>query len=426
MSQDLTMTTGTARLARGLSTTSALTRFMRRQLFGVLKHLQGAHLCITEDFEGGAEHRFGPETAGLRAALTVHDPAAYVQIALGGDIGAGESYMDGLWSSDDLEAVVRAFLCDETLLDNMEGRLSWLTRPAYRWLHRGRRNDKDQARRNISAHYDLGNDFYSQWLDSRMLYSCAIYPQADSDLEAAQVEKIDRICRKLNIQPGQTVIEIGTGWGAMAMHAAEHYGAQVTTTTISREQAAYAREQVSARGLEDQVTILEDDYRDLTGQFDHLISVEMIEAVGYDYFQTYFKQIGALLKPTGKALIQAITIGDQRFDSYRKSTDFINQYIFPGGCLPSVEVINQGISANTALRLDHLEDIGLHYARTLRDWHTLIHKNEAALPESNRDPRFLRMWDYYLLSCAGAFAERRISTVQMLFAGPAADRDAIG
>lgn len=425
MSQELTMTTGTARLARGLSSTSAMTRFMRRQLFGVLSQLQGAHLTIDEAFEGGSEHQFGSETATLRAQLTVHDPAAYAQIALGGDIGAGESYMDGLWSSDDLEAVVRAFLCDDQLLDNMEGRLSWLTRPAYRWLHRSRRNNKDQARRNISAHYDLGNDFYSQWLDSRMLYSCAIYPQADSDLEAAQIEKIDRICRKLGIQPGDTVIEIGTGWGAMAMHAAEHYGAKVTTTTISREQAAYARAQVEARGLEGQVTILEDDYRDLNGQFDHLISVEMIEAVGYDYFQTYFKQIGALLKPTGKALIQAITIGDQRFDSYRKSTDFINQYIFPGGCLPSVEVINQGVSANTALRLDHLEDIGLHYARTLRDWYQLIHRDESALPKSNQDPRFLRMWDYYLLSCAGAFAERRISTVQMLFAGPAADRDPI-
>ena len=425
MNQELSMTSSAARLSRGLSSASTLHRFLRRQLFHVLEQLEGGHLTVEEKFEGGQTHEFGPANAELRATLSVHDPAVFAQIALGGDIGAGETYMEGGWTTPDLEAVVRVFLCDEKLLDNMEGRLSWLTRPAYRLLHRARSNGKDQARRNISAHYDLGNDFYRLWLDQRMLYSCAIYPQEGSDLAAAQVEKIDRICRKLKIQPGDSVIEIGTGWGAMAIHAAEHYGAQVTTTTISREQAAYAREQVQAKGLGDRVTILEQDYRDLEGQFDHLISVEMIEAVGHEYFDTYFQQIGALLKPTGKALIQAITIGDQRYDAYRKSTDFINQYIFPGGCLPSVEVINRGLSRNSKLRLDHLEDIGLHYARTLRDWHKLLHQHEDQLPAANRDPRFLRMWDYYLLSCAGAFAERRISTVQMMFAGPAADRDAI-
>lgn len=424
MSKELQLDAGntTSRAVRGLATSGWFTRLIRGKFFGVLGHLQGAHLLIDERFDGGERKHFGPKDARIQAAVRILDPAAYVQLVFGGDIGAGEAFMDGLWESDDLESVVRAFICDDSLLSHVEGGLAGLTQPLYQLLHRRRHNSKDQARRNISAHYDLGNAFYEQWLDSRMLYSCGIYPEG-GDLEAAQVEKIDRICRKLDIKPGDSVLEIGTGWGAMALHAAEHYGAKVTTTTISREQAAWAREQVAQRGLGEQVTILEDDYRDLKGQFDHLISVEMIEAVGRDYFETYFEQIGALLKPSGKALIQAITIRDQDYESYSKRTDFINQYIFPGGCLPSVELILKGVASKTELRLDHMEDIGLHYARTLRDWYQRLIENRGKLPEVNQSERFMRMWTYYLLSCAGAFAERRIGTVQMLFAGPAADRD---
>ena len=329
--------------------------------------------------------------------------------------------MDGLWDADDLEHVIRIFVGDDTLLARMESRLAWITQPLYRRLHRRRANRPQQARENIRAHYDLGNAFYAAWLDPSMMYSCAVFDGQQDTLEAAQWRKIDRLLDSLQLQAGDSLLEIGTGWGSLAIRAAEKYGASVTTTTISREQADWARAAIARRGLTDRITVLESDYRDLEGQFDHIVSVEMIEAVGHEYIDAYFRQIERLLKPTGRVAIQAITMVDQNYERYRRRTDFINQYIFPGGCLPSISVLQQAATRNTSLRLARLEDIGLHYARTLRQWHANLHRNLAILPTANRDPRFLRMWDYYLMSCAGAFAERRISAVQLLWVRRQAD-----
>ena len=411
--------------ARSLARFGSYARFMRSQLFAALESVTYGQLVIEEGFEGGERFRFGPADAELRARITINDPACYAQIALGGDIGAGESYMDGLWDAEDLEQVIRVFVGDDQLLERMEGRLSGLTRPLYRRLHSRRANSKDQARRNISAHYDLGNAFYSAWLDPSMMYSCAVFPDAEATLEQAQYLKLDMLLDSLEIQPGQRLLEIGTGWGSLAIRAAEKYGAMVTTTTISAEQARYAREAVSARGLDDRITVLEHDYRDLEGRFDHVVSVEMIEAVGHEYFDTYFRQLDRLLTPQGRAAIQAITMVDQNYEQYRRSTDFINQYIFPGGCLPSITALQDAATRNSSLRLARLQDIGLHYARTLREWRQNLAANLDRLPEENREPSFLRMWDYYLMSCAGAFAERRISTVQLLYTKRQADVEAL-
>lgn len=411
--------------ARSLTRIGWVARFFRSQLFAALETITYGHLTIEERFDHGARFEFGDRRAEPQAHILINDPACYAQIALGGDIGAGESYMDGLWDARDLERVIRVFVGDDHLLNQMESRLAWLTRPLYRRLHSRRANSRDQARDNIRAHYDLGNAFYSAWLDPTMMYSCAYYDSPDATLEQAQYAKLDRLLDSLKMRPGDTLLEIGTGWGSLAIRAAEQYGVRVTTTTISAEQAAYAREAIRARGLDDRITVLERDYRDLDGQYDHIVSVEMIEAVGHQYFDAYFRQLERLLAPHGRAAIQAITMADQHFELYRKSTDFINQYIFPGGCLPSITALQDAATRNTSLRLVQLDDIGLHYARTLREWRANLAAKLNQLPAANREPGFLRMWDYYLMSCAGAFAERRISTVQIVYAKRQADVEAL-
>lgn len=400
---------------RELARAGLVSRLCRRVLFSTLASLRHGRLEISETFPGGQSRAFGRPDHALSACIQVRDPACYPVIALGGDIGAGEAYMQGLWDADDLERVVRIFVGDEQLLADMESRLARLLRPMYLRWHRARENDLRRARDNISAHYDLGNDFYAAWLDDGMVYSCALFADEADSLEAAQRRKIDRLLDALALAPGEHLVEIGTGWGALAIRAAERYGVRVTTTTLSAEQARLARERIARRGLSDRVQVVERDYRELEGRYDALVSVEMIEAVGHEYLLDYFATIERLLAPHGRAAIQAITIADQHYERYRRGTDFINQYIFPGGCLPSVTAMQQAVAQRTTLRLVRLEDIGLHYARTLREWHRRLMDARPRLPAAFRDPVFLRMWEYYLLSCAGAFAERRISAVQMLY-----------
>lgn len=354
-----------------------------------------------------------------KAVVTVHNDKFFTAVALKKDIGAGEAFADGQFSVDSLTTLIRILLHNGDALDEIEGsRLSVMANSMHRLVHRLNHNTKKGSKKNISAHYDLGNDFFEKWLDSRMMYSAGVYLDGDSTLEDAQLEKIDRICRKLQLQPGQTLVEIGSGWGGFAIHAARKYGVHVTTTTISQEQYDYAQAAVDAAGMQDKVTILLEDYRDLEGQYDALVSIEMIEAVGDKFLDSYFKQVNDLLKPDGQAVIQAILMRDDRYKDYVKETDFIRHHIFPGGCLPSMQRIHNALAEHTSLKLHHLEDIGPHYARTLDDWHQRMHERRAELPMQNQDPWFFRMWEFYLCCCSALFAEQRIGVSQLHYIKP--------
>jgi cyclopropane-fatty-acyl-phospholipid synthase len=308
---------------------------------------------------------------------------------------------------------------------NLERGPARLLSPLHRIAHLLRRNTASGSRRNISAHYDLGNDFFSLFLDETMAYSCAIFSRADSSLYEASVTKFDRICRKLELTADDHVLEIGSGWGGFAIHAAQRYGCRVTTTTISPRQHEFTRRQVEAAGLGERVTVLCEDYRALTGSYDKLVSIEMIEAVGHEYFDTYFRVCSDRLKPDGMMLLQAIVIPDQRYDRYRRSADFIQRYIFPGGCLPSIGAICRSLGRATDLRLFHLEDITPHYAETLAQWRQRFGANLDRIGKLGFSEDFLRTWEFYFCYCEGGFRERVIGDVQVLLTKPACRRAAI-
>ena len=360
----------------------------------------------------------GDTAAEGAAEIRIHDWDSYRQMMTGGALGAAEAYMDGAWDSPDLVAVVRFFAANVDAMRALEGAAAWLAKPALKALHAMNRNSLNGSRRNIAAHYDLGNDFFALFLDRHMMYSSAIYPSPEADLENAATHKLDLICQRLRLAPGMEVLEIGTGWGGLALHAARHYGVRVTTTTISREQARFAREQVREAGLSDRIQVLEQDYRELQGRYDRIVSVEMIEAVGHQFLDEYFRVLNQRLKPEGLLLLQAITVPDQRYEYARDNVDFIKRYIFPGGFLPSVTVMCQALRKNTRLMPVGLEDIGAHYGKTIEDWRARFISALPRIRELGFDERFCRMWDYYLCYCQGAFMERAISTVHLLAAGP--------
>jgi cyclopropane-fatty-acyl-phospholipid synthase len=330
--------------------------------------------------------------------------------------------MLGYWHCDDLTGLIRLLVVNRNVLENLGGGLARLANPLRKALHWINRNTKSGARRNISAHYDLGNEFFSLWLDDAMMYSAAVFDRPDMSLEEASAAKLDRICQKLELSADDHVLEIGTGWGGFAIHAATHYGCRVTTTTISREQYDFARARVTQAGLDDRITLLLKDYRELEGEFDKVVSIEMIEAVGHAYLDTYFSCCSQRLKPGGMMALQAITIPEQRYKAALKSVDFIQRYIFPGGFLPSVTAMLQSVGARTDMRLYHLEDIGEHYATTLRHWRERFHKKLADIRGMGYSEQFLRMWEYYYCYCEGAFMERAIGNVQMLLVKPESRR----
>jgi cyclopropane-fatty-acyl-phospholipid synthase len=370
---------------------------------------------------------YGKRTSrcALSATIRIHDPRFYSEIAFGGSIGAGEAYMQGFWSTDDLTAAMRILLQNRDVLDGMETGLARLVAPLQRALHWASRNSRKGSKRNIAAHYDLGNDFFALFLDPTMMYSSAIFERPDMTLEEASVAKLNRICTKLALGPKDHVLEIGTGWGGFALHAARHYGCRVTTTTISREQHDLARTRIDEAGLEGRITLLAEDYRDLTGQFDKLVSIEMIEAVGHRYYETYFRKCSELLRPEGMMLLQAITIADQRYEAARDSVDFIQRHIFPGSCIPSVTVMSTVLTKSTDMRLFHLEDIGPHYASTLRHWRDNLFAAYDEVRAHGYPEEFIRMWEFYLCYCEAGFIERAIGDVQMLLVKPQARPDCV-
>ncbi|MCH1929009.1 cyclopropane-fatty-acyl-phospholipid synthase family protein [Shewanella sp. A25] len=375
------------------------------------------HGCLTL-VEGDKSYRFGEQHSDLHATIVVKHPSFYRQVMFSGSIGAGEGYIQGHWASPDLTKVVQLFARNLPLLDRIEAKFNWLTGSINRVKHFLNRNSQQGSKRNILAHYDLGNALYEQFLDREMLYSSALYPDADASLEAAQLNKLKVICERLELQPGQRLLEIGTGWGALAIYAAKHYGVHVTTTTISDAQYSYAKARVEREGLSEQVTLLTEDYRNLTGQFDRLVSIEMIEAVGHEYLPGFFKKLESLLKPNGRMLIQAITISDQRYDSYRKGVDFIQRYIFPGGCLPSVQQMANHLAKRTDMQLWSIDDMGLDYAKTLRDWHSNFDRAASKVQALGYGEDFIRMWKFYLSYCEGGFLERTTSAVHLVAVRP--------
>ncbi|QPG06600.1 class I SAM-dependent methyltransferase [Salinimonas marina] len=375
---------------------------------------------IMEIRENGVQvASYGKTDEDLHAIIDIQHIKAYRQLLLGGSIAAGETYMDKLWTTPDLTSVIRIFARNLNFLDTWEDKFKWISLPVHKIQHFLRRNTSDQAKKNIEAHYDLGNRLYTRFLDRSMMYSSAIYPDPNTTLAQAQQHKLRTLCNKLQLTEHDHLIEIGTGWGGLAVFAAKHYGCRVTTTTISEEQYAYAQQWVAEENLQDKITLLKKDYRDLTGTYDKLVSIEMIEAVGKRYLGNFFQKCSALLKDDGLMVLQSITIDDRRYEGYANSVDFIQKYIFPGGFLPSQLVINQQLKQHSDLAIRDSQDIGLDYAKTLDDWYQAFMHAKEMLLNDGYDERFVRMWTYYLKYCEGGFLERAISTVQLVMTKPA-------
>ena len=381
----------------------------RRLSFRMLSRTRGGRVEIEEP---GGSFAFGPDDAGVRARIQVHDPRAYAE-TLRGSLGLGEAYVDGLWDSEDLVEVARIACRNLASLDRWRLRLHPLSGPVKRLASRVPRNTRAGAARNISAHYDLGNDLFAAFLDQRMMYSCAYFEHPGQSLEDAQLAKLERICRGLDLGPDDHLLEIGTGWGALAVHAAAEYGCRVTTTTISREQHAVAVERVAAAGLADRVEVLLSDYRDLTGSYDKLVSIEMIEAVGWQYFPTFFAKCADLTRREGAMFCQAIVIEDRLYEAEKAGSSFANRHIFPGGCLPSQALIAR-LGVENGMPVTWSDDISAHYPPTLAAWRERFNDAWPQLRGAGYDERFQRLWNYYLASCEGGFAERRIRDLQLV------------
>lgn len=390
-----------------------LDRYARELVFRQLERLDAGHLTL---FDRGNRRSFGADadSTDLRAHIEVLDASAYSDIAFGGTIGAGEAYMRGTWRSENLVDLVRLLLRNRQMLDNMERGAARLTRPLMKLFHWLNQNSRAGARRNISAHYDLGNDFFALWLDESMMYSSAIFEHESMTLADAQRHRLDVICDKLELGPDDHLVEIGTGWGGLAMHAAQNRGCRVTTTTISRQQYELARRRIRDANLENQIELLLDDYRDLSGQYDKLVSIEMIEAIGSRQYDQYFAKCNELLRPGGRMLIQAITIAEQQYAAAQREVDFIQRYIFPGGALPCVSVMADAIARMTNLMITGVEDIGRHYVLTLNHWRKNFFDRIDRIRALGYPDEFIRMWEFYLTYCEGGFAERAISDIHLV------------
>ncbi|HOU65111.1 MAG TPA: cyclopropane-fatty-acyl-phospholipid synthase family protein [Thermomonas sp.] len=395
---------------------SALDRLLRNRVLDQLRALRGRAIVLADPL--GCIRTGDAEDAAAPLRIDVHGPGFYRALAANGSVGAAESYMDGEWDCADLVGLVQLLVRNRDLLDAMERGPARIGGWAMRGWNALRRNTRDGARRNIAAHYDLGNDFFRLFLSEDLMYSSALYAGDDDTLEAASTRKLDRICDKLRLGPDDHVVEIGTGWGGFAVHAARTRGCRVTTTTISREQHALASQRVADAGLQDRVIVLLSDYRDLQGQYDKLVSIEMIEAIGAQYLDTYFATLGRLLKPDGLALVQAITIEDHRYEQALRSVDFIKRHIFPGSFIPSIAAMLAAKARSSDLALVHLEDFGPSYARTLHDWRERFLARREDVRAQGFDERFLRMWTFYLAYCEGGFRERSIGVAHVLMAKP--------
>ena len=379
-----------------------------------LSQIKDAHIIIKD---GKSINKFG-KPGNLSAKINILDTVFYKTIILGGTIGASESFIRGEWSSPNLTNVIRVLARNTEAQDKLENLFTLLSQPFLKVMHKLNENSVRGSKKNISRHYDLSNDFFNLFLDKNMMYSSAIYKSRKTSLEDASANKLDVICKKLNLKKTDHVIEIGTGWGGFAIYAAKNYSCQVTTTTISIEQYKFAKQKIKEAGLGKKIKVLLKDYRLLKGQYDKLVSIEMIEAVGYQFYDEYFKIISQLLKNDGEALIQAITIKDQRYSKAIQSVDFIQKYIFPGSCIPSITAIQNSLTSSTDLVINDIRDIGHHYARTLADWRKRFLKNKQEIRKLGFDDKFLRMWLFYFAYCEGGFEEKVISDIHLHITKP--------
>jgi cyclopropane-fatty-acyl-phospholipid synthase len=385
----------------------------RSLVMGVFAKFSYGQLEVVE----GKNHSYFPENvtdASINGKIHIHDISVYRDFVKGGSIGAAEAFIEGKWSSPNLTNVIRIFAKAQQQTDSLEANKSWSSKLKNTVSHWQNRNTQSGSKRNILAHYDLGNELYTRFLDPDMMYSSAIYPHESASLDEAQQHKLATICQRLSLNADDHLLEIGTGWGGLAIYAAQNYGCHVTTTTISDAQYAFAQSRIEKLGLGDKITLLKKDYRDLNGSFDKVVSIEMIEAVGYDFLPSFFKQCNDRLKEGGKLLIQSITIADQRFKYYKTNVDFIQRYIFPGGFLPSVNVLSQHLTDHSEMVIESLDDIGLDYAKTLAHWRDNFLVSWSTLSTLGYDETFKLLWLYYFAYCEGAFLERSTSTVHLV------------
>ncbi|MBF0278488.1 MAG: class I SAM-dependent methyltransferase [SAR324 cluster bacterium] len=415
---------GMSQVTESVSGLSWIQRTARNLLFRKVQKLQHGKLMIV-DQEGQTSFGKHNKYSDLQATIYVHDPRFYGSTLLGGSIGAAESYIRGEWTCTDLTQVVRIIALNDDQSERLESGSASIAMSLYHLSHALRINTKKGSKKNISAHYDLSNEFFQLFLDQKMMYSSAIFENKNDSLEKASLAKLERICRKLDLKASDHLLEIGTGWGGMAIYAAKHYGCRVTTTTISTKQYELAVQRIKEEGLSHRITVLCQDYRTLEGQYDKLVSIEMIEAVGHQYYNDFFKICSERLKPEGIMLLQSITTDDQKYDKTVNEVDFIQKYIFPGGCLPSLTEIMKATKTSTNMRLFHLEDIGNHYAETLRHWRKNFSAKISQVLQLGFSEEFIRTWNYYFCYCEGLFEERRISTAQMVFTKPFSRRDPI-
>lgn len=394
--------------------TRPIGRLARRLVLAVLDRLEEGMIVLRE---GDVTRRYGRPSPRFPEPIEVEvrSPDFYRAIAFGGTVGSGEAWMTGQWRCSDLTALIRLILANGAMRARLESGSARIVRPLRRLLHATRRNDRSGSRRNIAAHYDLGNDFFEQILDPTMTYSAGVFATPEATMEQASIEKYERICKSIDLRAGDHLLEIGTGWGGFALHAARTRGCRVTTTTISRAQHDRARERIREAGLQDRIELLLRDYRDLEGRYDKLVSIEMIEAVGHQYFETFFRVVDERLKGGGRVGLQCIVIDDDAYEDAVQNVDFIKRYVFPGGCLPSLRVIDRITRAATSLALVADEDITPHYAETLRRWRTRLAENASAIRACGYPETLLRMWEFYFCYCEAGFDARHIGTHQLVF-----------
>jgi len=406
---------GLANNIQEMQRSTRMTSFFKRILFKKLKGLKTGELTI---IDGSEIHVFGIPKSELKATLTVSSQEFYVFLGSGGTNGAAEAFTAGYWSADNLVELIQIIIRNKKTMEGLESGLARLTNPITKIIHRLRQNTLKGSKSNILAHYDLSNDFYKLWLDSTMTYSSGIFLNKKSSMLDASVEKLDRLCRKLNLNSSDHVLEIGTGWGSFATHAAKNYGCKVTTTTISDNQFNYVAELISKENLDNKITLLNKDYRELEGVFDKVVSIEMIEAVGSDFVPGFFEKASSLLKKNGLMALQGITYNDPDFNAYKNSVDFIRKYIFPGSCLISLSQVEKAIKDKTDLIMADSEDITLHYARTLEIWRKDFENVLPQVRELGFSDPFIRIWVFYLVYCEAGFLENLIGDFQFIFAKP--------
>ena len=384
----------------------------------MLKKLKGIKVGQLTILDGSSKLVYGDKDSELQATITVTSQEFYVFLGSGGALGAAEAYTAGYWLADNLVGLIQIMIKNKKIMENLESGFARLASPFNKIIHKRRQNNIKESKKNILAHYDLGNDFYQLWLDPTMTYSCGVFLNESSSMKEASVEKLDRFCRKLRLTKDDKVLEIGAGWGSFALHATKNYGCHVTTTTISDKQFSYVSDLISKEGLRPQITILNCDYRELEGLFDKIVSIEMIEAVGHQNVPRFFDKASSLLRPGGLMALQGITYNEPDFESYKNSVDFIRKYIFPGGCLISVSQVKESIKSKTDLTLVDLENITQHYARTIKHWRQNFIKSIPEIRSLGFSESFIRIWEFYFVYCEAGFLENLIGDFQFVFAKP--------